>query len=298
MKIYFLSSTPCALTLNGVFYGVTDTFERSADVCLADNIYALFSPQGGQPLGFFLNEEITVAPPDGCEVYILKEGVAVYARDFPPRDFSLRPIAQKGEGDLLATVYAQGGLQLSLQSEKGFFNATLPPSFDPCTIEFVHGCVALKGEDTLGVFTKTGERLLVERVRSYEWTEEGLAACLSLSDSLQRVADCRWRLTEEECALTEFTLRQPNTSPPLEENLLAYAFFESVLVKGDFRAFLCEELQAEGENILAFLGEFNAVILTQEATVCGLVRKKREGLFVVDYFSVEIREGKIVDVRG
>ncbi len=298
MKIYFLSSIPCCLTVNEAFYGVTDTFERSAEISLRDNVYVRFSPQGAQPLGFFLNEEILSAPPSGCEVYLLKEGAAVYARDFPPLDFSLRPIVQKREGGLLATVYAQGAIQLSLQSEEGFFNATLPPSFAACEVEFMHGIIALKGEGVLGVFTKRCAPLLLERVTEYEWTAEGIRATLPLLDSLQRVADCEWTLTERECTLTAFTLRQPAAAPALEENLLAYAFFESVLLKANFRAFLCDELQTEGENILSFLGEFTAVALTKEPNVCGLVRKKGERLFTVDYFSVKIREGKIVDVQG
>ncbi len=298
MKIYFLSSQPCSLSLNGVFFGVIDNFERSAEVCLSDNVYASFSPQGAGPVGFFLNEELLTSPPTGCEVYLLKEGAAVYARDFPPLDFSLRPIVQKREGDLLATVYAQGHIQLSVQEGENFFNATLPPAFASCTIEFAHGLIALKGERTLGIFTKSCRPLLLEQVTAYEWTEEGVKATLPLADSLQRVADCSWRLTDSDCVLTAFTLRQPQSHPPLEENLLAYAFLESVLLKANFRDFLCDELQGECESILAFLGEFTAVTLTQEPTMCGLVRKKGGRLFTVDYVCVEIKEGKIVDIKG
>ena len=43
MKIYFLSSQPCMLSLNGVFYGVTDKFQRFADICLSDHIFAKFT---------------------------------------------------------------------------------------------------------------------------------------------------------------------------------------------------------------------------------------------------------------
>ncbi len=298
MKIYFLSSQPAALTLNGVFYGVTDTFERSAEIALSDNVYARFSPQGRGALGFFINEELLTSPPLGFEVYLLKEGVAVYARDFPPLDLTLRPIAQKREGELLVTVYAQGEIQLNVQEGESFFNTTLPPSFSSCSIELVHGIIALKGENTLGIFTKTCIPLLIENVLAYEWTEEGLNATLPLADSLQRVADCCWKVTKNECLLTGFTLRQPQTHPPLDEGLLAYAFFESVLLKGDAREALCEDLQEEYEEIVRFLGDFISVTLTNEPNVCGLVRKKRERLFVVDYFSVTIKEGKIVDVQG
>ncbi len=298
MKIYFLSSTPCALTLNGVFYGVTDTFERSAEVHLRDGVYALFNPQNAQPLGVFLNEELLVSPPEGFEVYLLKEGAAVYAREFPPLDFTLRPIAQKREGTLLATVYRQGKVQLNVQEEEKFFNATIPPSFDPCEIEFQHGNIALKGGNTLGIYSTEGKPLLVEQISTFEWTQEGLNATLPLSDSLQRVADCSWKIEKNECVLTSFALRQPHTKVEFDENLLAYAFLETVLLKGDYAAFLADEIKGEGENIRAFLGDFLSVSFTNEARVCGLVKKKGERTFFLDYISVEIREGKIVDVRG
>ncbi len=298
MKIYFLSSQPCALTLNGVFYGVTDSFERSAEIALSDNVYARFSPQGGGALGFFINDELLTSPPLGCEVYLLKEGAAVYARDFPPLDLTLRPIAQTREGGTLVTVYAQGAVQLSVQEGETFFNATIPPSFSSCSIELIHGIIALKGENTLGIFTKACKPLLIEKITGYEWTKEGLNATLPLADSLQRVAECSWEISERACTLTKFTLRQPQAHSPLAEGLLAYAFFESVLLKGDAKEFLREDLQAEYEHIVDFLGEFTCVILTKEANVCGLVRKRGERLFVVDYFSVETEEGKIVDVKG
>ncbi len=298
MKIYFLSSKPCALTINGVFYGMTDTFERSAEICLADNVYAQFSPQGAQPIGFFVGDALRTTPPIGCEVYLMPEGIAVYARDFPPVDFSLFPIAQEREGELVATVYKQGVLQLSIQSPSGFFNATLPPSFDECSIEFHHGLVTLKGKNTLGIFNKSAQPLLLEQIIEYSWTEEGLNATLPLFDSLKRVAKCSWKITERECILTEFTLRQPSGDAGANENLLAYAFFESVLLKGNFREFLADELQADVEGILSFLGDFTAVVLTKEPNVCGLVRKKGDRLFQIDHFAVQIQEGKIVDITG
>lgn len=298
MKIYFLSSRPCALTLNGVFYGITDNFERSAEICLADKLYAKFSPEGALPIGFFITETLPTLPPVGCEVYLLRDGIAIYACDFPPADCALRPIAQTREGDCLATVFSQGKPQLTVESPLGFFNATIPPFFDPCEVFFHDDFVLLKGKETLGVYAKSCRQILVERVLDYSLSENTLTATLPLSDSLQRTAKCVWALTDGECKQIEFTLSQPIKTSAPPEGLLAYAFFESVLLKADYTAFLCERLQADADEIRAFLGEFIAVTLTREPNVCGLVRKKGERLFAVDYFSVEIENGQITDVKG
>lgn len=298
MKIYFLSSQPCALSLNGLFYGVTDRFERFAEICLSDKVYAQFSPEGSLPIGFFITEELTKTPPLGCEVYLLRDGICIYACDFAPADLSLRPVAQTREGDTLATVFWQGKLQLSIESPKGFFNATLPPLFDPCEVIFHEDLLLLKGENALAVYDLTCKRLLLEKYTACSLSGNTLNATLPLSDRLQRFAKCEWELTNGECKRTAFTLAQASENQQPSEDLLAYAFFECALIGEDFAPFLADALQPDAEHIRAFLGDFVAVTLTEEPTVCGLVRVKKERLFAVDYFAVEIREGKIADVKG
>lgn len=298
MKIYFLSSRPCALTLNGVFFGITDHFERSAEVCPTDKIYAQFSPEGALPIGFFITETLFHTPPDGCEVYLLRDGIAVYAKDFPPVDFTLRPVAQAREGEYLATVFWQGNLQLSVESPTEFFTATLPHDFRSCKILFHGECILLEGKEMLAVFTRSCQCLLTERFIEYSLPENSLHATIPLSDRLQRQAKCEWALLDGSCQLKAFTLLQPTSQSSPLPDLLAYAFFESVLIGADFTPFLCDELIPDADNIRAFLGDFTAVTLTEEPTTCGLVRKKAERLFFVDYFAVEIQNNKIIDVKG
>ena len=298
MRIYFLSSMPCALRLNGIHYGVTDTFERYVDVCLSDKIYAEFSPAEHLPIGFFITETITSQPPLGCEVYLLPDGIAIYAYEFSSIDVGLRPVAQAREGNVLATLFWQGKLQLSIEGPLGFFNATMPPCFDPCTLNFVGDLLLLKGENTLGVYSLTGKQLLFERFSDCTLTENKLNATIPLSNHLQRFAKCEWTLTNGECIQTAYTLTQATENALPSEDLLSYAFFECVLIGGNFAEFLADELQPDADNIRAFLGDFIAVTPTEKATVCGLVRVKKQRLFAVEYYEVEIRNGKIVDVKG
>lgn len=298
MKIYFLSSIPCALSLNGLYFGNTDTFERFAEVCLSDKLYAQFSPAGSLPIGFFITEEIMENPPIGCEVYILRDGICINACDFPPADCCLRPVAQAREGNYLATVFWQGKLQLNIESPKGFFNATLPPLFAPCEVVFCENLLLLKGENALTVYDLTGKCLLLERFTECSLSGNTLNATLPLSDRLQRFAKCEWTLENGECKRTTCSLVQACEPDQTNDDLLAYAFFECVLIGGDFASFLADELQPDAEHIRAFLGDFIAVTLTETPNVCGLVRAKKQRLFTVDYFSVEIENGKIADVKG
>ncbi len=299
MKVYFLSAEPCALTLNELYFGITDTFERSLDVTLSDRIYAKFSPSGKLPIGFFITEEILSTPPTGCEVYLLKDGVAIFAKDFPCADFTLRPITQARIDDTLVTVFSQGGIQVSIESPQGFFISSLPPSFSTCELSSHAGLLFLKSETQLAVFTKGGELSLLETVYDYFVENGELRATLPLSDRLQRTAECVWSLTEHGCARVQYIIKQAvmENEATLKDELLPYAFFESVLIGANFEELLTDELLPTAEKLVQFLGEFIAVTLTENPCVCGLIRKNAPNLFQVNYYEVEMENGKVKDVR-
>ena len=315
MKIYFLSSEPCALRLGGVFFGMTDRFERYAEISLKDNIFVEFLSEGNLPLCFFLTENLRFAPPEGCEVYLLADGIAVYARDFTPVDNSLRTIAQKRLENCLVTVFKQGRVQMSVETDENFFVVDLPPVFAFCTIELQDDFILLDGEKNgrryIALFERLGKRLLFEEALSYSFTLGELSARLPLSDRLGRSADCVWHLEQGECRRVQCILRQRReeieseteaekaaNAEKIAAELLPYAFFESVLIGAEYAAFLSDELAAKADQIAAFLGDFEGVTLTNEPSVCGLVRRKGERLFELAYYTAVVENGKIVDIKG
>lgn len=300
MKIYFLSSQPCALTLNGVYFGLTDKFERFAEITLKDRVFASFAPEGALPLNFFITEELRFTPPDGCEVYLLKDGIAVYAKDFPPADHTLKILEQKrfSSPNCLVTLFKQGVLQLSAEYDDSFFVATLPPSFIDCKPVFYGELLFLESKNRFAVYNKSGKCLLREEILAFSVGENTLHATLPLSDSLNRIAECTWELTDTECIRTQFVIRQESASDAPPDGLLAYAFFEGLLIGADVSGLLCDELASSTENLKEFLGEYESVILTDTPNVCGLVRQKRERLYEAAYFTVEIENGKITDVKS
>ncbi len=295
MKIYFLSATPCALSFNNVFFGVTDAFERSADVSLADRVYVRFDPEHALPIGFFLTEEIRFTPPRGCSVYLLPDALAIYAHDFPPDDFSVKVIAQARFGNVLATVYRQGTYQLSVESPKGFFNTTLPRCFRECELSYRAELLFLRSPTHLSVYALNAQCLLSEEILDCDVNDTELNATLPLSDSRKRVAHCVWALTNGECVQTQFSLREESANG-LDE-LLAYAFFESVLIGANYKELLAPDLQPDADKIRVFLGDYECVTPTNDPHVCGLVRKKAERLYEVEYYTAECENGKITDVK-
>lgn len=303
MKIYFLSSKPCALTINDAYFGMTDRFERFAEISLKDELFIRFTPENAQPIGFFLTENVRFTPPTGCEVYLLPDALAIYARDFPPSDLTLRILSQKRFEDGVLTLFRQGALQLSMETEQGFFISTLPPTFESAELLYESGLFLIKAPNAIAVFTKKGEQLLLESTLCSEIKAGELCATLPLSDCLGRVADCAWSLSETGITQTKYTLSQARTIDgdvdPVKRNaeLLPFAFLQSVLIGADYTAMLSDDLASKAQHLKTYLGKFSAVTLTQEPNVCGLVRKKGERLFEVTPCTITTEQGKITNVQ-
>ena len=83
----------------------------------------------------------------------------------------------------------------------------------------------------------------------------------------------------------------------LQEKLLPYVFFEHLLFGGNYEAFLSDELLPDKEKIKGFIGDFVGVHLTEDLS-CALLRRKKENLYEAVYFGVEIKDGKICDIKG
>lgn len=296
MKIYFLSSIPCVLTINGVFYGKTDTFARYADLSLTDNAYAQFSPDGGLPLGFFITETLPFEPPRGCNVYRLKDGLGIYAVHFPPSDYAVRVIAQEKQGNCLATVFTQGAPQLCIDSPQGLFNAYLPPSFAESTVRFHKNLILLQSPSKVAVFNREGKLLLCKR--AIRVTLEGDNLVLTIPLPYGITAREVWQCFGDGCTRQEFSPSSPFFEEHPTQESIAYEFFLRALYGGDFAALLREDVQKDAEQIRAFLGDYMDVFLTDTPSVCGVLRKTKDNLYTADYYAVSIENGKITDIQA
>ncbi len=296
MKIYFLSSIPCALYIGGAYFGSVSSFERFAEISLTDNLPVQFVPENALPRSFFLGESIRFSPPEGCEVYLLEDGLALYAKDFKPIDFTLRPVAQAKEGNTLVTVFSQGGLQMSVEENKAVFTAPLPPCFDPCEISFHGGCILLSAQTDIAVVNKKGELLLKETVLTFSVENDTLTAVLPLSDRYKRTAKCAYALSETGVRQTEYCLLQGEGAS--KETLIPYAFFESVRIGAEYESFLSPALRENASSLKDFLGKFLYVLPTDDPLVCKLVYKKSPRLFEVKAFTATLEEGEITDIQG
>lgn len=125
-------------------------------------------------------------------MYLLRDGIAVYARDFPPSDFSLKIVAQERFGANLVTVFRQGALQISLETPAGFSVSELPEAFGKCSLRYESGLFFLEGEGMLAAFSADGKCVFSERVSAYKIENGTLTATLPLVGQPRTV--CRMQL--------------------------------------------------------------------------------------------------------
>ncbi len=284
------------LTVNGAYFGICDRFARAADVVLSDRLFLQFTPENAQPVSFFLTENVRFTPPNGVDVYLMKDAIALCVRAFPPVDTVLRPVRQSITDGGVVTLFFQGELHLSLQTEDGLFVAPLPPSFADCTVEYADGVFVLQSPTEAAVFDKRGERLLLQTATSHEIADGKLRLLVPLHERLGRVAERTYDLSDG-CKQIGYVLKEGKRGVrSAGDELLPFAFFESVLIGADYASYLSDELQAKAGDLSAFLGEYVRVTFTDDPFTCGLVRKKGSGLFELSYFTARVENGKICDI--
>lgn len=305
MILYFLSPTPAALRLNGQYVGVIDCFERRVEAAMPSDILAEVIPSdNSRPLNFFINEEFFSSPPDFADVYLIGDDALVKLRAYHSSDAAIRVIAQTRFCDCLVTLYTQGGVFVSCEGDD--FSVT---ELDVCFIgaqfseQTIGGfpALCLCGGGALAIFSKEGKLVFKNAVKSY-----------SCGDMLHVTVDfCTCAGAEGECDFSfdgsQMKLVSGKTyeTRAVGDNLLHFAFFESVLTRGDSAKYLSPELAPRASLLAEYLGNFVDVLVPPqkfysacgEKRAAGLVYPVGRNLFRVKFFAADIADGKVENIR-
>lgn len=286
MRFYFLTERPCTLTVNGVFFGTTDLFERSANLDPTQELALEFAPLGDYlPVRFLLNEAFLFAPPPRCSLYFLPEAVALYVDDFLRADASMQILWQKRFSDTLLTLSMQGKLQLNVTTERELRVIPLPERLIDCTVRETVDGFLLESKTAFALVSRKGELLLSEE-GSVVSCEEGITALLPYRDALRHSALCTYRQGE-------LVSKKIRAEREVTETTLALALFESVRINADCTPYLSPELTEKVGALQEYLGNFTSVVMTDERDKIGLCYPRKPRVFDVRYFRVEKKDGKI-----
>lgn len=305
MRLYFLSERPAALKLNGAYLGIIDGFERFADVEPNAKIFAEAVPDGDAlPVSFIICDELFSSPPDFLDVYLLGGDAVIYITRYEKRARELKVVAQ--------TSFCGGQYTLFLTDGRVYLNCER----DTCSLyELPQSCAGaaltqssvgglpvllIEGAGYLAIISERGKRVFYNPAESWQCGDR-----LTVTVNFNTCAGCR-----AVCAFgydgEKMTLINSRTEERVEisENILHFAFFESVLTRGNFSKYLCDELKEKSGALPDFLGEFIDVTVPYkrfydthgDIKAAGLVYPQSKNLFTVKYFAVDVENGKITNV--
>lgn len=296
MRIYFLSYKPAILKLNGLYLGGVDLFERHVEISLADSVLAEIVPgENLQSVNFFINEKLLSAPPPFLDVYLMDGEALIYVREFACKESGLNVVLQQRFCGNLVTVFSQGGVYLSVDG--GEYNLErLPQKFCAARAEerTIGGLpvLAIFAGNALAVLSDRGKIIFLNDVINSEFGD-GLTVEVAFETCTAAKGICRYAYDGDRLTLVSSETveeRRPETG------ILHFAFFESVLLRGNYAEYLSDELKQKAGDIYDFLGSFVSVTVPTERFFClhegvraaGLVYPKAQNLFEVKYFAVEL----------
>lgn len=289
MRVYFLAEKTSALRLNGVHVGIVDLFERSIELSVSDGVCVEIAPHGAYlPVRFALDEAFLLSPPEQVRLYFSQDYVAIYVCGFLRADQSMRTLWQTKINGATLTLFLQGKLQLSVQTERGFHLVTLPDELEKSIAEACGEYLLLRAENAFALLSREGE-LLVCNEGTVLHSGDILKAEVPFHDCMGRTAICEWKGE----VLQSCTIRSRQDATP---STFALALFESAIIGADCTPFLHPSIREKAGSLLDFLGKYHSVVLTEQQDTVGLVYLRKERIFDVRYFTVALTDGLISNV--
>lgn len=304
MRVYFLSCRPAALKLDGDYLGKADMFERYVDLPDGGRAFAEIIPEGDfLPENFFIDENLLKQPPENIDIYIMESDLLVYARAFSARDASFKPLFKRRFCGNLVTLFRQGGIFLSVEgSEYGITPIYAELGEITAEEQTLAGfpVLALRSGRSLLIISHTGELVFHNEVSEATFGDT-LAVKIPFSTCTAAYVECRF--SYDGIKLEQIDGRTVETRAP-EPDILHFAFFESVLTRGDYARYLSDALRPKSALLREYLGDFTGVSLPTgkfaaehpNLTAVGLVYPQKRNIYRIKYFAVEISEGKIDNI--
>ena len=296
MTVYFLSCTPAALKLNGLYLGTIDGFERHIELEPKDSVLAEIVPLNNlQPLNFSLCEKFFKSPPPFADIYLMDGDALVYIKEYAPKDNKLSVILQTRFAGNLITVFSQGGIFLAIEGAEYSLNP-LPACYSSVRAEtnVVAGknVLILYGEGRTAIISGNGKMVFENAVDEINFGER-LNVTVSFETCTAAKAQCSYTFDGE--SFTLVSSKTVEASPP-DKSILHFAFFESVLTNGDFEKYLDESLKERAGNLKSYLGDFVSVTVPPEKfylkhgkiPAAGLCYQKEKNLYEIKYFAVDL----------
>lgn len=255
MKIYFLSSSPCALKVNGTPVGCTDGFPRALSLHLSDAPIIEFTPfNSGMGATFRLNESFFTSPPEYVRLFFCDLFLCLYFTVVP----SPLPVLKKITCSADAFVFSLGEAEVLLFNQR---TEKLGNAFDPCEVKERDSLILIEGRNVLFVADRD-QTIYNGKASRYGLSEDGhtLTVIRPLCDFCRREETLRFDLAHSvpiHSAPPPVRTRSPR--PSVTEEFLLAVLLQDLLLGEDAADLLAPDLAADIETLKKYLGPYTAV---------------------------------------
>lgn len=297
MKIYFLSSSPCALKVNGTPVGCTDGFPRALSLHLSDAPIIEFTPfNSGMGATFRLDEAFFTSPPEYVHLFFCDLFLCLYFAVAP----SPLPALKKISCSANAFVFSLGEAEVFLFNRR---TEKLGNAFDPCEVKERDSLILIEGRKVL--FVADRDRTIYNgKASRYDLSEDGrtLTVVRPLCDFCRRKETLRFDLTPSNLTSSDLPLSAPSPvrtrspRPNAAEEFLLAVLLQDLLLGEDVADLLTPDLAADIETLKKYLGPYTAVHPSEKGAAF-VVCPSENQVHRLKLFSAESADGKISGLK-
>lgn len=310
MYYYFSSDHPAVIKINGIFYGKIQDVIKPLKV---DNVTPFIEicplKPDGTAVNFILDAEFLTSPPSGISVSDLKGGYLIkFYERIDKLPFHI--LAQEKFPYAVVTVFTENSLKLSIETPTDFYAETF--NLNTCPVEIIpfsqnnEKFFAIKFgacEYLLAIYhvNEKIEKVFYKNVCDCTFTPEFITT-EKFNDIKKHVLTCSWEFCDNTFKKKRLSCKGKENFniENLPERLIPYAFLENFLIGDSIDEFLCENIKTNSHKLHSYLGEFIGVFpppIFRDINEVGLIYSKSENLYEVEYFTFELKDKKIFNVK-
>lgn len=309
MNLYFSSTYPCAIKLNGMFFACVADEIKPCNI--DDNVFIEVCPlsTNEQTVNFFPTNDFFCFPPDGITVTDLKGGFLVrFNKKNFKKGFGIT--GQQKFNDVIVTLFNENGIKLSIETPNDFYASELPSDTEKMTAKKIRLCdtelllaETCGKEKTIFIFrykTKI-EKIFEKSIFSYS-VSDSLFTTEKITDIAGHEITVNWNFKNNKFFEDNRSIKVKEgfSVDKLNSHILPYAFAEEFCVGGDVTFYLADNVLNNLSKLKSYLGNYIGVMpppLFRNEKEVGLIYKKTDNVYEIKYFIFELENRKIVNIK-
>ena len=309
MFYYFHSDSPCALKINGVFYGILSNDVKNVKIDVNNPYIELCPVSVSEPcVNLLIDENFLFSPHESITITDLKGGYLIKFNPIKKQsEFSI--IAQEKCYNAIVTLFNENGLKLSIETQNDLYAESFPINIKEAEIKefslnnerFI--ALSMRSEQTYLCVYKTSEKVqkvFCKNVFSYS-LDNGFSTVEKFNDIQKHTLTCFWEYDNFAFKKTssEISVSEDFCLDNINEKLIPYCFLESFLVGENCDCYLCESILKNKAHLKGFFGDFIGVMPPpkfRDIDEVGLIYRKTENFYFVEYFKFSLSNKKILSL--